>query len=29
MKVTVIYGQSHRGMTWSISQLLLEYLDPD
>ena len=29
MKVTVIYGQSHKGMTWSISQLLLEYLDPD
>ena len=29
MRVTVIYGQSHRGITWSISQLLLEYLDPD
>ena len=29
MKVTVIYGQSHKGMTWSMTQLLLEYLEPD
>lgn len=29
MKVTVIYGQSHRGITWTISQLMLEYLQPD
>lgn len=29
MKVTVIYGQSHRGITWTVSQLMLEYLQPD
>ena len=29
MKVTVIYGQSHRGITWTIAQLLLEDLRPD
>lgn len=29
MKVTVIYGQSHKGITWTMTQLLLEYLNPD
>ncbi len=29
MKVTVVYGQSHTGITWSMAQLLLEYLGAD
>ena len=29
MKATVIYGQSHRGITWTMTQLLLEDLQVD
>lgn len=29
MKVTVIYGQSHKGITWTIVQTLLSHLEPD
>lgn len=29
MKVTVIYGQSHKGITWTMAQLLIEDLGPD